>query len=125
MIRKYKEMIAEKANATIASHIPKTVISTPTQPQSSSNSNDVPSFYDEAFATFSNVDEDIITLDTAATSHMFGNERFLSKITSIVPSLINVASRNGKIYANFKGTVYLGDLKLSGTTSKNYLDKAV
>ncbi|KAG0143347.1 hypothetical protein CROQUDRAFT_96372 [Cronartium quercuum f. sp. fusiforme G11] len=144
-------MTAVKANAAVTNCIPDSNTLPLTQLQTSSSLDMVPSFYNEAFATGSNLDEDIITLDMATTSHMFGSEKYLSKITSIIPLPINVASKNGKVYANFKGTVHIGGLKLMGvllskelsvnlisagllydegfdircTASKNYSDKAV
>ncbi|KAG0152611.1 hypothetical protein CROQUDRAFT_151491 [Cronartium quercuum f. sp. fusiforme G11] len=114
MIRKYKEMTMNKANSAVINSSINKSTSSPSQTHEASDSSATPSFFDEAFATTVNVEEDIITLDTAATSHMFGNKDYISDLTPTVPSPINVASKNGKIYANHRGVAHLGGLRLTG-----------
>ncbi|KAG0146275.1 hypothetical protein CROQUDRAFT_92894 [Cronartium quercuum f. sp. fusiforme G11] len=83
-------------------------------PNVPSTSNPGPSYYDEAFITTtpSSDRSRIVTLDTGAIANMFGNRSLLSDVESIQPSPINVASKDGKVFARHQGTVILGGLRI-------------
>lgn len=70
-----------------------------------------PSYYDEAYSTGTQ-DHTMVTLDTACTSHMFGNQKFLSRLKPMPPSPIHVASNTGDIFAHEQGSALIGQLCL-------------
>ncbi|KAG0144801.1 hypothetical protein CROQUDRAFT_94591 [Cronartium quercuum f. sp. fusiforme G11] len=114
MVRKYKELMVKKSNsAQLAIDKLLNNVQSPTTP-TQSTSPSAPSYYDEAFVaiTPSSDQSRIITLDTGATANMFGNKSLLSDIENITPSPINVASKEGKIYARSQGTATIGKLKV-------------
>lgn len=90
-----------------------TVKLTPSTSQASTTSSTAktPSYYDEAYAT-GHEDQSLITLDTACTSHMFGNRSFLHHLKPMPLSPIQVASKTGDIYAHEQGVAILGQLHL-------------
>lgn len=73
--------------------------------------NHVPSFYDEAFHVGPQ-SLDKLTLDTAATSNMFGNESLLRDVHPSTPSEIGMASKTDSIIAKHRGLFKLGRLTL-------------
>lgn len=77
------------------------------------NSKPMPSYYDEAFATGSS-SLDCITLDSAASDMMFGNSSLLSNLIPCPRREIGVASKDGAIMANQRGTFKMGGLTLRG-----------
>lgn len=70
-----------------------------------------PSYYNEAYAV-GNQDQSVVTLDTACSSHMFGNRQYLQQMRSMPPSPIQVASKTGGISAREQGIAILGQLRL-------------
>ena len=59
-----------------------------------------------------NQDQSVVTLDTACSSHMFGNRQYLHQMRSMPPSPIQVASKTGGISAREQGIAILGQLRL-------------
>lgn len=71
----------------------------------------IPSFYDEAF----HVGPDSLnqlTLDTAATSTMFGNRSLLSDVLPSTPSHIGMASKGTSVVAEHRGQFRMGRLSI-------------
>lgn len=80
----------------------------------------VPSFYDEAFHVGPQ-SLDKLTLDTAATSNMFGNRSLLHEVHPSPPSEIGMASKTGSIIAEHQGLFKLGHLALSNVLYSPHL----
>lgn len=80
------------------------VSSNPTTDQS-------PSYWDDAFIV-GRSSLDYITLDSAATSTMFGNHGLLKNLVPTQPSEIGVALKNGAIYSTHRGDFKMGGLCL-------------
>ncbi|KAG0143044.1 hypothetical protein CROQUDRAFT_96815 [Cronartium quercuum f. sp. fusiforme G11] len=97
-------MTGAKANAAIMPS-PGTSSTLSSVTPDENQSQQVPSFYDEAFATGTNEMNDVLTLDTAASSHMFGNDSYLSSLTPIIPSPINHHS-SGNFRSNTPSTFH-------------------
>lgn len=72
-----------------------------------------PTYWDDAFMAGSHSSIDTITLDTAATSMMFGNRDPLQSLTPIPPREIRVASKGNSILAHHKGTFDMGGYRIS------------
>ena len=71
------------------------------------------SYYDEAFSAFSSrVTKVPDIFDTGATTHMFSDKSRFNNLTSISPSCIGVASKEGSIWATQKGSVNFHGLTL-------------
>lgn len=105
---KYREMIKKKGETAQLT----SVSMTNPIPNSSSTLPVTPSYYDEAYAV-GKQDLAIVTLDTACTSHMFGNKKYLTQIKPVSPSSIQVASTTGDIVAHERGSLHIGGLRLS------------
>lgn len=69
-------------------------------------------YYDEAFIT-SATSLHLITLDAGATTHMFGDTNLLQHIEQVLPSPINVAAKDQSIFADARGSIRLGGLKIT------------
>lgn len=72
-----------------------------------------PTYWDDACLTGGGELMDTITLDTAATSMMFGNKELLQSVAKIPPREIGVASKEGTITAHHQGVFNMGGLKVS------------
>lgn len=75
LARKFKELMKKNGETAQLTSIKQ---STPSS-QPTSTIPPTPSYYNEAYAT-GNQDLTMVTLDTACTSHMFGNKIFLSRL---------------------------------------------
>ncbi|KAG0141383.1 hypothetical protein CROQUDRAFT_663902 [Cronartium quercuum f. sp. fusiforme G11] len=123
MIRKYKEMMAKKAHSAQLVMDRPLHPSPPQIPTPSKSDSPIPSYYDDVF-TVTTPDTDqsrILTLDTGATAYMFGNANLLTNLEPIPLSPINVASKNGKIFARHRGTLKIGGLTLTNVLQANEL----
>lgn len=72
-----------------------------------------PTYWDDAFLAGGQDSIDTITLDTAATSMMFGHKHLLHSLTRIAPRKIGVASKDGTIMAHHQGIFKMGGLTVS------------
>lgn len=106
LAKKYKELMKQKPES--ANLITTQSIEPSTQ---SPVANHTPSYYDEAYATGTQT-LTVVTLDTACTSHMFGNKTLLHHLRKTPPTSIQVASKTGNIFAHERGTAILDQLRL-------------